>query len=151
MIPPVRHTLHTGTALQWEATPRKAYKPEGTHFLDITRQVLFDEAVGLPTELRYFEIAPDGHSTLEQHAHIHAVVVLHGRGRVLIGEAIYPIQPYDLVHIAPHTWHQFRADADAPLGFLCLVACRRDRPVRPTADDAERLKAHPVAGTFVRL
>jgi quercetin dioxygenase-like cupin family protein len=33
----------------------------------------------------------------------------------------------DLVNVPPMTWHQFRAAADAPLGFLCLVPATRDR------------------------
>ena len=47
------------------------------------------------------------------------------------------------------TWHQFRADADAPLGFLCLVARDRDRPQLPGPDDLAALRAHPEAARFL--
>ena len=68
---------------RWKGVPLLAYKAEGgTHFRDITRQVLFDEEPE-GVQLRYFEVAPGGHSTLEWHVHSHAVVILRGRGRAL--------------------------------------------------------------------
>lgn len=138
------------SGLRWPGIDVLAYKPVGTHFQDITRQVLFTGEQAAGVEVRYFEIAPGGHSTLERHAHVHAVIVVHGRGRVLVADAITPIAPFSLVHVPPFTWHQFRADEDAPLGFLCLVACERDRPVRPTPDDLAALTAHPEVAAFIR-
>ena len=44
---------------------------------------------------------------------------------------LWDLAPHDLVRVPPRTWHQFRATPTAPLGFLCLVACGRDRPERP--------------------
>lgn len=149
--PPVRKFQQTGEGFRWDEVPLKAYKPEGNHFRDITRQTLFGEPEALPTQLRYFEIGPGGHSTLERHAHVHAVLILRGRGRVLVGETVHDLGAYDLVHVPPMTWHQFRADADAPLGFLCLVACDRDRPVRPTDDDLAALQARPVVADFIQV
>ena len=32
----------------------------------------------LACELRYFEIAPGGHSTLERHDHLHSVMIIRG-------------------------------------------------------------------------
>lgn len=148
---PVRKFSETPAGFRWEDVPLKEYKPEGTHFRDITRQVLFGEAENLPTQLRYFEVAPGGHSTLERHRHVHAVLILRGGGRVLVGEEVLAIAPFDLVYVPPVTWHQFRAAEDAPLGFLCLVACDRDRPIRPDEEDLRDLKAHPVAGGFIRV
>ncbi len=149
---PVRRFRESGAGFRWAETPLKEYKPDGgTHFRAITRQVLFGEEAGLPAELRYFEIEAGGYSTLERHRHVHAVLVLRGRGRVLVGGAVYGIGAFDAVHVPPETWHQFRADEDEPLGFLCLVDCQRDRPHRPTADEAAALQAHPEIGDFVRL
>lgn len=147
----VRTFRATPEGFRWDDVPLKEYKPEGTHFKDITRQTLFGETEGLTSQLRYFEIAPGGHSTLERHEHIHAVVIVRGRGRVLVGDAVEAIAAFDLVHVPPMTWHQFRADTDAPLGFFCLVACDRDRPMRPSAEDAEALRATPGVGDFIRL
>ncbi|GIL04086.1 MAG: cupin [Betaproteobacteria bacterium] len=125
---------------RWQAVEVLRYKDEGTApFRDITRQVLFappDQA----SELRYFEIAPGGHSTLERHEHTHAVLILRGRGTVRLGDEIHAIAERDLVTVDPLTWHQFHAAADSALGFLCLVSKERDRPQLPTPEEAARLQ-----------
>ena len=148
---PVRRFGEEASGYRWGDVPVLAYKPEGTHFKGITRQVLFGEEDNLDYQLRYFEIEPGGHSTLEQHEHEHAVMVLRGRGRVLVGEVVYEVTPFDLVYVAPMTWHQFRADDRDGLGFLCLVPCDRDRPTRPNAETADALRNHPAIGDFIRL
>jgi quercetin dioxygenase-like cupin family protein len=123
---------------RWDAVELLRYKEEGSApFRDITRQVLFSQP-DQATELRYFEIAPGGYSTLERHQHTHAVLILRGRGTVQIGAEVHDLQQRDLVTVDPLTWHQFRAAADSPLGFLCLVAKDRDRPQLP---DSEELAA----------
>ena len=143
---PIRRFQASASGFRWEGVRVKAYKEEGTHFRDITRQILFEGDATFPTQVRYF-----GHSTLERHEHPHAVIIFRGRGRVLVGEAISPVTPFDLVHVPPMAWHQFRADADTPLGFLCLVPCDRDRPIRPTQEEAEALQALPTLRDFIRL
>ncbi len=142
-------TRHRG-GFRWEHVPVRAYKGEGTHFRDVTRQVLFGAEAGLAGELRYFEVAPGGHTTLERHAHPHAVVVVRGRGRVLVGCEIHDVDPYDLVHVPPRTWHQFRAADDQALGFLCLVDAARDRPERPDEKQLAALRREPVLAAFLR-
>ncbi len=136
---------------RWENVDLLEYKPQGTHFRAVMRQVLFDGARGPGAELRYFEIAPGGHSTLERHRHAHAVLVLRGRGRALAGSRITTLEPFDLLEIGPGEWHQFRADDDACLGFLCLVDRERDRPRRPDKDDLVRLRADPAIADFIRV
>ena len=123
----------------WDRVERLRYKEEGSApFRDITRQVLFAQP-DQDCELRYFEIAPGGYSTLERHQHTHAVLILRGRGMVRLGEIRRPVGEHDLVTVAPLTWHQFLAAEDAPLGFLCLVRKDRDRPQLPSAAEAGRL------------
>lgn len=147
----VRRHRPEPVGLRWDGVPVKQYKETGTHFRNITRQVLFGEADGLNDEVRYFEVWPDGHSTLERHEHVHAVIIIHGRGGVLVGDEVHPVAPFDLVSIPAQTWHQFRAAPDESLGFLCLVPCDRDRPVRPTEKEARALRSSPVVDAFVRL
>ena len=130
-----------GGAFRWEGVDVREYKQEGTApFKDVTRQVLFDGA-GLPVQLRYFEVAPGGWTTLERHEHIHQVMVIRGRGKALVGEQAFEIALHDLVSVPPMTWHQFKAGGDEPLGFLCLVASERDRPQLPAGEELERLSA----------
>lgn len=151
MQPGVRKFRRTPEGYRWDDVDLLAYKQTGTHFKDITRQVLFGEEAGLPTELRYFEVAPGGHSTFEKHQHVHAVLILRGRGRVLVGGTITDISAFDLVYIPPMIWHQFHAHESEPLGFLCLVACDRDRPIRPSESDIEALRSDPIVGGFMRV
>jgi quercetin dioxygenase-like cupin family protein len=136
----------------WEGVPVLAYKEDGgTHFKSITRQVLLEEAGGLGAELRYFEIAPGGHSTLERHDHAHSVMVIRGNGQALVGREVHTLATNDLVRVPPQTWHQFRATADVPLGFLCLVRSDRDKPRRPSADELAVIRADQPASSFVRV
>jgi quercetin dioxygenase-like cupin family protein len=96
--------------------------------------VLFDSN-DPPAQLRYFEVAPGGYTTLERHEHVHAVMVIRGRGQCLVGDRAYDIATHDLVDVPPMTWHQFRAAGDEPLGFLCLVPSTRDRPQMPVEEE----------------
>jgi mannose-6-phosphate isomerase-like protein (cupin superfamily) len=133
---------HSGN-FRWQDVDVLAYKQEGTApFKDVTRQVLF-EGQELPAQLRYFEVAPGGHTTLERHHHVHAVMVIRGKGQVLVGDQACDIAMHDLVNVPPMTWHQFHAAKDEPLGFLCLVAADRDRPQLP-ADDERDAIARPL-------
>jgi quercetin dioxygenase-like cupin family protein len=145
--PPVfRAALGEG---RWEEVEILSYKAQGSApFKDITRQVLF-AAPELGCELRYFEIAPGGHSTLERHEHVHAVTVLRGRGRCMVGDVVRELRTHDLVSIPPLTWHQFRAGRHAPLGFLCMVNRERDRPQLPTYEEREALRRIPAIAGFL--
>ncbi len=136
-------------AMRWDGVDVLEYKQDGdAPFRAVTRQVLFD-APELACQLRYFEVAPGGHTTLERHVHAHAVMVAHGHGECLVGDRVYAIAERDLVTVPPLTWHQFRAATDAPLGFLCMVNGERDRPQLPGAEDLERLARDPAIARFI--
>jgi mannose-6-phosphate isomerase-like protein (cupin superfamily) len=135
---------------RWQETATHAYKVEGdAPFQDVTRQVLFSDSA-MAAEWRYFEVAPGGHTTLERHQHVHAVMVHRGRGRCMVGSEIRDIGPADLVFVPAMTWHQFRATTTEPLGFLCLVNADRDRPQLPTAAELAELKRDAAVAAFVR-
>ncbi len=134
---------------RWDGVELHAYKKEGeAPFKDITRQTLFADA-GMAAELRYFEIAPGGHSTLERHEHMHAVMIFRGRGRCLVGDEVRDLQTHDLISIPPMTWHQFRADGASAMGFLCMVDRDRDRPQLPTEADIAALRLSPKIAQFL--
>jgi len=131
-----RFSPDTSGGFCWADVERLRYKEEGSApFRDITRQVLFAQP-DQDCDLRYFEIAPGGFSTLERHRHTHAVLILRGRGTVRLGSSEQPVAEHDLVTIDPLTWHQFHAAPDSPLGFLCLVSRQRDRPQLPTTEES---------------
>jgi quercetin dioxygenase-like cupin family protein len=147
---PVRRFDRETGAFRWPAVPLKKYPASGTISQNVTKQVLFDPEERLPAELRYFEVEPGGYSALERHDHVHAVLILRGRGSVLVGETVNGIQEHDLVYTPPQTWHQFYAAEDSHLGFLCLVHGDRDRPSRPTDEEFAVLEAAPGLRGVVR-
>ncbi len=134
---------------RWEDVERMPYKEEGSApFRAISRQVLFADPA-LRCELRYFEMAAGGHSTLERHEHAHAVMILRGRGEAMVGGAVRALAPFDLVSIPAWAWHQFKASAGEPMGFLCMVNALRDKPQLPTEQDIAGLRADPAVAAFL--
>jgi quercetin dioxygenase-like cupin family protein len=133
----------------WEGVERLPYKEdERALFKAVTRQVLFSDP-DLAGELRYFEVAPGGYSSLERHEHMHGVLILRGRGHCLVGKEVRTVETHDLVTVPAWTWHQFRATAGEPLGFLCLVNATRDKPHLPSEADLAELKANPEVAEFL--
>lgn len=134
---------------EWQDVPRQPYKEmDAAPFRAISRQVLFAEPQ-LGCELRYFEMAPGGHSTLERHEHVHAVMILRGRGECLLGNEVRAVKPFDLITIPSWCWHQFRANQGEALGFLCMVNVVRDRPQLPATGTLATLAANPEVGRFL--
>jgi quercetin dioxygenase-like cupin family protein len=114
----------------WEGVPLLDYKAPAAHHCGVVRSVLVGaRGEGTAFHLRYFEIAPGGHTTLEQHQHEHAVVVLRGRGEVQLGERRTAIGFGDAVYVAANEVHQLRNSSEEPFGFLCVVDAVRDRPI----------------------
>ena len=136
----------------WEDVRLLAYKEEpGTHFKQVTRQVLSESSPDLFAELRYFEVAAGGHSTLERHEHVHLVLIGRGAGHCLVSDEVFAVEALDAVDYPALTWHQFRATGTEPLGFFCVVARERDRPQLPTEEDLKVLRADPDIKAFIRV
>jgi mannose-6-phosphate isomerase-like protein (cupin superfamily) len=134
---------------RWDGVEMRPYKEdERALYKTITRQVLFSDPE-MAGELRYFEVAPGGFSTLERHEHMHGVLILRGSGHCLVGDEVKSLGTNDLVTIAPMTWHQFRASKGEPLGFLCMVNAERDKPQLPTPEDVARLRKNPAIAAFL--
>jgi quercetin dioxygenase-like cupin family protein len=146
-LPPLFRTFREG--YRWDGVAHQPYKQDGSApFKDISRQVLFQQPE-LGCELRYFEMDAGGYSTLERHEHAHAVMILRGSGECLLGDAVRLVRTFDLVSIPAWTWHQFRANAGEPLGFLCMVNQLRDRPQLPSAEELEKLRGIPAVARFL--
>ena len=134
---------------RWQGVACMPYKEDGRAlFKDITRQILFSDPA-FRAELRYFEMAPGGFSTLERHEHMHGVMILRGRGHCLLGDLVRSVAPHDLVTIPAWTWHQFRAGSEEPLGFLCMVNAERDKPQLPTPAELAELRKVPEVAAFL--
>ncbi len=115
----------------WEGAAITEYKQVADHWQSVTRMSLVGEkGESTAFHVRYFELAPGGFTSLEEHAHEHVVVVLRGHGRVQLGAETYDLSFADTVYVAPHEPHQFRNPSGSePFGFLCIVDALRDRPV----------------------
>jgi quercetin dioxygenase-like cupin family protein len=88
----------------------------------ITRQMLIGQAEGTGDFLlRYFTFEPGGKSALHRHPHQHGVVVLQGRGRVLLGDEWHAIGPGDAICTGSDELHQFEATGPEPFGFICVI------------------------------
>lgn len=115
----------------WQGVPLEAYKPTTDTWRGITRRELSGKrGESQAFHVRYFEIAPGGHSTLEKHEHEHVVIPIRGGGEVQFGCYIYRVGFGDVIYIAPNDAHQFRNPGDTaePFGFLCIVNAKRDTP-----------------------
>ena len=117
-------TIHRFTgqhsAFNWEHAIHRDYDKDGVR--GASGKVLIGPADGAPHFLfRYFRVLPGGNTVLEDHAHDHGVLVLHGRARVRLGDAEHEIGSNDLVYISPHEVHQFHTVGDEPVGFLCVI------------------------------
>jgi len=143
---------------RWDGVPERVYKfqdaaasERGFGWKDVVRNTLFG-AGGEPAafEVRYFEIAPGGWSTLEKHEHVHAVTILRGTGDVVVGTEVYRVRPFDFIHIPSLTLHQFVNTGAEPFGFLCVVNRDRDRPQPPSAEELAALQRHPAVGPVIR-
>ncbi|MSP03937.1 MAG: cupin domain-containing protein [Acetobacteraceae bacterium] len=149
----MEHSSHLRPRQQdcrWDAVEHLPYKEEGSSlFKAISRQVLFDEPE-LACQLRYFEMDAGGYSTLERHEHMHAVMILRGHGVCLVAEEVCAVKPLDLITIPAWAWHQFRANAGEPMGFMCMVNQTRDRPQLPSESDLAGLRANPAIAAFLQ-
>ena len=143
-------TVRRFTDFHWDDVDVLAYKEEGSHFKAITRQILFDEDLGLQAQLRYFEIDAGGYSTLERHEHAHGVMILRGEGHCLVGDSVQEVKQRDLVRIPAWTWHQFRATRGVPLGFLCMVNSQRDKPCLPDEQVLAQMASDPAISAFLK-
>lgn len=116
----------------WDGVEKKEYKTNTSDFKDIHRYTLLgDEYSELNFQTRYFEIQPGGYSSLEYHRHPHSVIIIKGKGSVILDNDLIEVNQFDVVYISPKSLHQFHADKGEPLGFICTVDRYRDRPVVP--------------------
>lgn len=139
-----------GGDFRWQDVELMRYKTDGVSpYKEVTRQVLFEDPA-IAAQLRYFEVSPGGYSTLERHDHAHAVLILRGRGKVLVGTEVHEVAQNDLVSIPSMAWHQFRPAAGESLGFLCMVNAMRDRPQLPTENDLAELGGDAQIAAFLK-
>lgn len=139
---------------RWDGIELKAYKTETTNFKDITRQSILGEGADdweLNMQTRYFEVAPGGYSSLETHRHPHSVIIIRGKGSVVLNDTVTDLELHDVVYVSPETLHQFHADKGDWLGFLCIVDRYRDKPMVPSVERIDEVMGKSAARGKVRI
>lgn len=149
------HRRFDRATFSWEGIAARVYKrgdagASGLGWRDVARHTLAG-GDAQAFQLRYFEIAPAGFSSLEKHAHAHTIIVLRGRGKVVAGRRVFTVEPFDLVVIPPRFPHQFVNTGTDPFGFLCLVDAERDAPQAVTGDELEALLREPDVRAAVQI
>jgi quercetin dioxygenase-like cupin family protein len=143
-----------GRGFRWEGVAVEDYGAGGGGgFRRVGRQVLLGEGEGesaLNFITRYFELEPGGYSALERHRHAHAVVVVRGTGKVILGEQVHAIGPMDCVYVAPDSLHQFHATGTEPLGFLCMVDRERFPSEPAREEELAALAADPEGAELLK-
>ncbi|MTI87097.1 MAG: cupin domain-containing protein [Balneolaceae bacterium] len=138
---------------QWQGVDRKDYKSATSCYKGVHRYSLLGEREDeqeLNFQTRYFEVEEGGYTSLEFHQHPHSVVVIRGGGMMVLDNNIYELSLHDVVYISPGTLHQFHADANKKLGFICVVDRYRDRPTLPDEDYLDERVANPEVKKKIR-
>jgi quercetin dioxygenase-like cupin family protein len=114
----------TGGVFQWEGVEECGY--ESPDVQGVTVRWLIGPSEEAPFfAVRYFEVQPEGATSMDRHEHDHGVVIVRGRGQVRLGEDVTDVSFGDVVYVAPYETHQFKCVGREPLGFLCVVPARR--------------------------
>ncbi len=88
----------------------------------VTKRVLISQKEGAPYfAIRYFEIEPGGWSSSHRHPHDHGVIILKGKGEVLLGDEKTEIGFGDAIYIPPNEMHRFKNIGEEILGFICVI------------------------------
>jgi quercetin dioxygenase-like cupin family protein len=150
----VRRAAFDPTSFQWEGVTARAYKDDpgsarGMAWQGLSRHTLVrSEEAGVTFEVRYFEIAPGGYSSLEKHEHVHVVFTARGAGQALIGDQVVDLNHLDLVETPPWAPHRWINPHDEPFGFICTVEGARDRPQPVSDEEWAALLADPRTAPF---
>ena len=117
---------------RWRNVALEPYKLSANtsgEFRGASRQVIVGKlGERVKFHLRYFELEPQGFTSLERHRHSHVVIGVRGHGRVRVGARSYTLRPMDTIYIPPEQPHQLRAAGSESFGFFCIVDAERDRP-----------------------
>lgn len=71
--------------------------------------------------MRFFEVAPGGHTPLHQHGYEHEILIMAGSGSVWREGKEVPLKAGDVLYIPSDEKHQFKNAGQEPFKFMCLI------------------------------
>ncbi len=107
-------------AFQWEGKTPEEYIAETAKGASINWLIGPREAAP-HFAIRYIEVEPGGYTSLDNHEHEHGVMILRGKGKVLMGQEEVEVGFGDILFVPGNERHQFRNAGDEPFGFLCVI------------------------------
>jgi ribulose-bisphosphate carboxylase large chain len=148
-----RSALHRfGPDYRWEGVATEAYRPEGSGFASVLRNVIIGgNGETCRFHLRYFELGRGGYSALEKHEHEHVVICVRGMGKAVVGDRAWELRHLDVLYVAPNEPHQLLNEGDGPFGFFCMVNADRDRAVDLLEDELKWLQESASTRELIRL
>lgn len=115
-----------GERMAWSGARMRHYDSDVA--AGVTENWLIGKAEGARNfAIRYYEVEVDGRTVQEEHAHDHGIVVLRGKGRVLLSDEWHDIGVGDVVYIEPNARHQLLNTGEGPLGFICVIPAVRKK------------------------
>lgn len=94
---------------------------------DASMAVMVGRADAAPNfAMRQFEVVSGGHTPRHSHNYEHEVFIVSGTGTVFLEGEDRDVRAGDVVYVPAEEEHQFRANGDDPLRFLCMVPMNRD-------------------------
>jgi ribulose-bisphosphate carboxylase large chain len=117
----------------WQGRSATSYKGDDALPFDGVKRVELIGQAGERTafDLRYFELAPQGFTSLEKHLHTHTIIGVRGEGVLIKGDEATSLKSLDVAYVDALEVHQLRNDQPEPFGFFCIVDHQRDRPMAP--------------------
>lgn len=129
VTPPAAAAFMRHKDFSWSGVRTERYKRyDGTWTSVLRRVIIGNRGEKTKFHVRYFEVGPGGHTTLERHRHEHVVIGVRGKGECLVGRKKFGIAFLDALYIPPGAPHRLGNPHVEPFGFFCIVDAGRDRP-----------------------
>lgn len=97
----------------------KEIVPKETGIKGVKMKVLSPE--DRPFIVRLFSIEPDGNTPHHAHPWEHQVIILSGKGKVLVADKSFEVEKGFYLFIPPNEPHQFINTGNEPLEFICVI------------------------------
>ena len=150
----MREVFNKFKDFEWDNVDLIDYKTVGkgekASFKNVKRQNIVKSDSDIGFDMRYFECGKGGYTSLERHEHVHVVLVLRGKGSIIVGEKAYVVEPYDLIVIPSQAVHQLVNTGAEPFGFVCTVNAERDKPLLLTQEEINELLKIPELKDIIR-